>query len=62
MKICKRCIQPDTRPGIYFNEDGICGACLWEEQKKTIDWNSRENELDEIVGWAKKMLKIIMIV
>ncbi len=57
MKICKRCIQPDTRPGIYFNEDGICGACLWEEQKKTIDWNSRENELDEIVGWAKKNAK-----
>ena len=57
MKICKRCIQPDTRPGIYFNEDGICGACLWEEQKKTIDWNSRENELDEIVGWAKKSAK-----
>ena len=57
MKICKRCIQPDTRPGIYFNEDGICGACLWEGQKKTIDWNSRENELDEIVGWAKKSAK-----
>ena len=57
MKICKLCIQPDTRPGIYFNEDGICGACLWEEQKKTIDWNSRENELDEIVGWAKKSAK-----
>jgi hypothetical protein len=34
MKICKRCIQPDTRPGIYFDENGICGVCLWEEEKK----------------------------
>jgi N-acetyl sugar amidotransferase len=53
MKICKKCIQPDTRPGIYFDEDGICGACLWEEEKKTIDWKQRENELREIVKWAK---------
>src|SRR3989304_4265464 len=54
MKVCKKCIQPDSRPGIYFNEDGICGACLWEEEKKTIDWNSREKELMQIAIWAKK--------
>ena len=56
MKICQRCIQPDTRPGIYFNEHGICGACLWEDEKKTIDWDSREKELFEIADWAKKKL------
>ena len=38
MKICKICIQPDTRPGIYFDDQGICGACLWEEEKKEINW------------------------
>ena len=27
MKICERCIQPDSRPGIYFDEHGVCGAC-----------------------------------
>ncbi|MBC8501720.1 MAG: N-acetyl sugar amidotransferase [Nitrosopumilus sp.] len=54
MKICNRCIQPDSRPGIYFNDDGICGACLWEDQKKTIDWGKREKELLEISNWAKK--------
>jgi N-acetyl sugar amidotransferase len=53
MQICNRCIQPDTRPGIYFNEKGVCGACLWEEKKKQIDWSSRENELIEIANWAK---------
>jgi len=37
MKICKRCIQPDTRPGVFFNENNICGACIWEERKKEID-------------------------
>lgn len=54
MKICKKCIQPDTRPGIYFDKDGICGACLWELEKKTIDWVAREKELISLADWAKK--------
>lgn len=56
MKICKRCIQPDTRPGIYFDENGVCGACLWEEEKKQIDWLVREKELQSIADWAKKIV------
>tara|TARA_B110000438_G_C15817344_1_gene652575 strand:- start:906 stop:2045 length:1140 start_codon:yes stop_codon:yes gene_type:complete len=54
IKICKNCIQPDTRPNIYFNEEGICGACLWEQEKETINWHTRENELQEIADNAKK--------
>ena len=57
MKICKICIQPDTRPGIYFDNNGVCGACLWEKEKKVIDWNSREKELQEIADWAKRTTK-----
>ena len=38
MKICNRCIQPDSRPEIYFNKDGVCGACLWEDKKEEINW------------------------
>ena len=57
MKICKICIQPDTRPGIYFDNNGVCGACLWEKEKKEIDWKSREKELEEITNWAKRTTK-----
>ena len=57
MRVCKRCIQPDTRPGIYFDDHGVCGACLWEEKKKEIDWKSREKELRDIAEWAKKTTK-----
>lgn len=53
MRYCKKCLQPDTRPGIYFNDDGICGACLWEEEKKNIDWKAREQELRDIADNAK---------
>lgn len=53
MKYCKKCIQPDTRPGIYFSEDGVCGACLWEKEKAKIDWYARHQELMDIVEDAK---------
>lgn len=57
MVYCKKCLQPNTRPGVFFSEDGVCGACLWEEEKKNIDWASREKELQEIAEWAKSKKK-----
>lgn len=59
MRYCKRCLQPDTRPGVYFSDDGVCGACLWEEEKnKNVDWDAREKELRDIAEWAKSKHKI----
>jgi len=57
MRVCKKCIQPDTRPGIYFSNEGICGACIWEEEKKSINWEERENELQSFASQAKKNAK-----
>ena len=45
MKYCKRCLQPDTRPGVVFDDEQICFACRYEESKATIDWAAREAEL-----------------
>lgn len=53
MRICKRCIQPDSRPNIFFDDNGICGACIWQDEKKKIDWESREKELQDVANWAK---------
>lgn len=52
MKYCKLCVQPNTRPGIYF-KDGVCGACLYTQEKKTIRWDMREEQLAEIAMKAK---------
>ena len=38
-----------TRPRIEFNEQGKCNACQWSEEKKTLDWETRQNELKEII-------------
>lgn len=45
IKHCKKCGFPNTRPGIYFDEDGICQGCIYEKQKDKIDWNERWEEL-----------------
>jgi N-acetyl sugar amidotransferase len=58
MRYCKKCVQPDTRPGIFFSEDSICGACLYEEEKKNIDWTKRKRDLKEIAESAKKEARV----
>lgn len=47
MKYCKKCLMPDTRPGITF-EDGICAACINYEKQKKTDWNQRFKELESL--------------
>ncbi len=53
MKYCKKCLQPDTRPGISFNTDDICPACTYQEKDKSVDWRKREYELEKIVKFAR---------
>ncbi len=40
--------MPDTKPGISFDNDGVCGACRNVEQKKNINWDERNQELIKI--------------
>lgn len=54
MKYCKRCLQPDTRPGILFNSEGVCYACLYEDSKRDINWAQRESDLKRIAAEARK--------
>ena len=50
MRYCKRCVTPDTRPHIVFNEEGICDACITGERKDDgINWDARWKELEEIL-------------
>lgn len=55
MRYCKRCVQPDTRPKIEFDDEGVCFACRYSERvKNEIDWEKRERQLKEIAKWAKE--------
>ena len=48
MKYCTKCVMPSTRPGISFNEEGVCSACQSYERRKQIDWDARWKEFEAI--------------
>ncbi len=40
--------MPNTRPGMVFNEDGVCAACVNYEKRKNIDWQDRWTQLEKL--------------
>lgn len=61
---CKRCVMSNQRPASYpefkhkkdritptlhIDEEGVCDACRYSEQKPVIDWEAREKELLELL-------------
>lgn len=64
VKFCKRCVISNQRPSsaieyahtaetkkrtIIFDDEGICDACRFAENKKeTIDWDERDKELRDL--------------
>ena len=34
MIYCKKCIMPNTRPGIIFDDNGVCSPCNWSEKEE----------------------------
>ena len=55
IKYCIKCLFPETKPDLHFNEEGICSACIAAEEKdKGIDWKERERQLFEITEYYRK--------
>lgn len=44
---CNSCYYPHTKPDLYF-EAGKCSACLAFDERKNIDWNTREREFEDL--------------
>lgn len=53
MKYCVKCLQPDTRPGIQFDAQGVCPACNYHASLASVDWDERKCELREIVAFGR---------
>ena len=49
MKYCKTCLYPDTKPGLSFDENGVCDACNYIKLKEEINWEERRKELKQIL-------------
>jgi N-acetyl sugar amidotransferase len=48
LKYCTKCWTPNTRPRITFNNEGVCNACQWAEEKKKVNWDKRHKFLEEL--------------
>lgn len=40
--------MPHTKPDLFFDEEGICSACKFYEERKEINWETRRQALEEI--------------
>jgi N-acetyl sugar amidotransferase len=47
--------MPDTRPGLEFNEQGVCIACVRHDARKEINWNDRWNQLLELADTIRPL-------
>ncbi len=46
--------MPDTRPGIFLDEEGICSGCHgYHDKTTTIDWRDRALKFEQLISWAK---------
>lgn len=54
MRYCKNCLFPETKPDLFFNEEGICSACFSADLKETIDWDKRKEDFFSIINRFKK--------
>ncbi|MEZ4792888.1 MAG: N-acetyl sugar amidotransferase [Gelidibacter sp.] len=54
VKYCKLCLFPETKPDLYFNDEGVCSACIAAESKfESIDWEQREKDFHTIIDKFK---------
>ena len=53
---CKKCVMSNQRPRIKFNNEGICGPCLYTEKKKKniINYKKRHESLLKLLDKHRK--------
>lgn len=49
IKYCRKCVMPETKPNLHINEQGVCSACMYLEQRENINWEERREELYRIL-------------
>lgn len=50
IRYCRKCVFPETKPDLFFNDQGICSACMAAESKdKGIDWETKKRDFFKIV-------------
>ncbi|MGF1843507.1 N-acetyl sugar amidotransferase [Vibrio clamense] len=54
MKYCKRCLYPENHAlNLILDNDGVCSGCRVHEEKYQIDWQKKEQELEQLLAHYK---------
>ncbi|RIH70327.1 flagellin modification protein, PseA [Vibrio splendidus] len=48
-------MYPETKPDLWFNEEGKCSACINFEERTEIDWEERKSEFEAITNKYKSI-------
>ena len=55
IRYCKKCLYPETKPDLSFDDNGVCSACQAAEEKhEKINWEKRKKDFFDIVKHYKK--------
>ena len=49
LNYCKKCVMPDTKPDLMFDDEGVCNACRNYENRGQVDWDARKKELAKVL-------------
>ncbi len=50
LKYCKKCVMPNTKPDLSFNEGGVCSACTNFENRIEVNWQERRDNLEKLLN------------
>lgn len=50
IRFCARCLYPETKPDLWFNDRGVCSACIGFEKRAEVDWSERRKQFIEVTG------------
>lgn len=49
IKYCTRCVYPNTKPDLSFDNEGVCSACKAYENRSEVDWDQRKQDFLDLV-------------
>ena len=50
MRYCTKCLYPETKPDLWFDDHGVCNACNNFSSRAVVDWDERLGELKSVVA------------
>jgi N-acetyl sugar amidotransferase len=57
LRVCRRCIYPETKPNLWFDDTGLCSACIAFDAREKIDWARRQ--LDFLFRFPKNTRVVV---